>query len=104
MAFAAAEQIDVHGVGKDNFPYVFGFEGNVAGVAPVTVAFDAEGYSAVVAVSAGIAFLHRCHGGVVAIVFFLKYMRVALCATSAVNPVIVNDFTDGLGLYVNFGH
>jgi hypothetical protein len=104
MAFAAAELLDVDFMRKYYLTDEFVYKNYLVGMTSDTITLDAESRPAVMAGSAGLAGLHLCHRGVVAVIFLYENIRMADIASGPMNPVIIGNYTNGLCPYLNFVH
>ena len=77
MAFSAAKLFNMDRVRKNCLTNCFVLEGDVTCMAFDAIAFDAESFNAVVTGTAGFAFLHLLHAGVIAISLLDENFRVA---------------------------
>jgi len=104
VALAATELINMDLVRKNDLTDDFVREHYFVGMASDTITLDTEGPPAIMAGSAGFASLHLCHGGMIAIIMFYEDPRMTDIAAGPVDPVVIGDYANGLGLYGDFGH
>jgi hypothetical protein len=110
MAFFAAIHLKVGGVLEDDVADIFVLEGNVhsPGMAGDAVAGNAECLLAVVASSAGPAFLHLFHtDGSAAFITPFEDFRVTFTTFNAMRAMlgmVEDDLADGSGPQFDFDH
>ena len=100
-AVAAFKYLDMNRMRESNVARIFVLVEDVAGMALVAVAGNAERFLAVVTGAAGIARLHHFHADVVAVVLLFKYLRVTPAAVGAVHFMAEDNSTHGRGLYAD---
>lgn len=104
MAIVAAKHACVNGVREGDVTSVFFLEENVAGMTRDAVTSYAERSIPIVATAAGFAAFHFFHAGVVAVVLLFENFRMTRITFGAMYFMTEYNFTDGLGLYVDFVH
>ena len=102
VAFVAAKHAGMDRVGESNVPGVFVLVKNVAGMTLDAVPFDAECFLPIMTGTTGRTPLHRFHVYMIAVTLFLEKLRVTIITAGAMYSVAEDDFTDDLGLYVDF--
>jgi len=103
MAFVATEHVDVSRVRENHIAVILVLVENIAGMTAGTVAGHPKGSITIMAGAARLAFGHRIHGGMVAIVTRFEEIGMALSTAKHVDMNFVTEFgnTDTLGLDCN---